>query len=87
MELPFKKIDTFENVKETLQCNALKKLREHKIRKAARLRDRKAVIIYDSDQGEDQAICDSVLAFNEFHIGTSGSKYIPIRAIKEIRFR
>jgi len=87
MELIYKKIDTFERVKETLECNALKKLRERKIRKAARRRDKKTLIIYDSDQGVDQAIYDRVLVFNDLHIGISGSKYIPIRAIKDIRFR
>lgn len=78
--------ETFATVKEALECDALKKLRADNIRKAARLPHKKAVIIYNSDQGEDKSICSEVLGFNDLQIDASHKRHIPIHAIKEIRF-
>ncbi|MGK7395166.1 MAG: hypothetical protein ACNS62_11380 [Candidatus Cyclobacteriaceae bacterium M3_2C_046] len=89
MEKEMIKQDTFLTVKDVIESQFLKKLRMSNIYKAFKLgikSNKQVKITYSTDTVEEKSVVTSVQEIDEYNVGILDSQFIPIRAIKEIKF-
>ena len=82
-------VDSFEKVKDVLESHFLKKLRISNIKKALKLnllKNKEVRIIYSTDHEIDKEIHSHINEVDDYNIGINNNLFIPIRAIKEIKF-
>ena len=82
--------ETFEQVKEAIECFSLRKLRMENISRAFRLQlkeNRMVRIIYNSDQQTDREVIAAVQEYDQYAIALADDRFIPIRAIKKVTFK
>ena len=83
------KQDSFEKVKDVLESRFLKKLRKSNIHKALKLnllKSKQVRVIYSTDQVLEKEIYAHINEVDEYNVGINNDQFIPIRAIKEIKF-